>query len=285
MVSDADNRSRPALLSLIMLAVLMLSIGAAWLVAFPRQTAYRHGIDVLHSFDARTLNDYWSRNAESLFIAHDVAGRPIGWKGTLRNHTGNFFLGRAMTRLSALSADESWAISDDLKTADYAASSPHYSVHWQDEIISVKAAMVLPNGIRKVVALPPERLENYLPPCLLELAVARVAKTQQVATFAIVDSSLFAHNQPVIRTLNLTIKPTGPHIVQTTIQSDAAITAIYILGDDGTVSEIQEDRITYKRATREDVEKYFPDVSFPARSTPAAPEEETMAEEPPVDGD
>jgi hypothetical protein len=266
-----------------MLVVLVLSVAAAWMVAFPRQRAYRHAVEMLHSFDAGTLSSYWSAHEESWFIAYDVAGRAIGWEGTFLRTSGNSFTGGTFTRLPDFADQEEWKVSGDLKTTDYAETFPHYSVHSQDGMISVKAAIQLSNGLRKVVALPgdgrSERVENYLPPFLIELAVARVAKTQQAATFAIVDSSPFAARQAVLRTLSLTIKPTGPHTVQTTIEGDPVVTMVYVLTNDGDVSEIQDlhNRITYKRASRQDVEKHFHDETLPAPMNPPAEKEETPA--------
>jgi hypothetical protein len=133
-----------------------------------------------------------------------------------------------------------------------------------------------------VAELPPgsqgERVDNYLPPCLIRLAVARVAKTQQAATFAIVDSSPFTEHHPALRMLDLAITPAGPHTVQATLRGDTDTTYIYILDGDGDISEIQDlhNRITFKRATRQDVQDHFPNDALPA-PTPPAPEEETPA--------
>jgi hypothetical protein len=286
MVFSTDNRPRPALLSLIMLAVLVLSVAAAWLVAFPRQSAYRHAVDILRSFNARELNSYWSSHQETWFVAHDASGA-IGWKSTFLQRSGNSFVGDTIARRSQLFRGEHWDISDDLKTIDYRATFPDFSykVLQHEETIKVEFPVRLPNGTVRWVPLPPdgqgERVENYLPPCLIEQAVAHVAKTQQAATFAIVDGAPFAAHQPAMRTLNLAITPIGPHTVQTTAQGDTAITTIYILADDGSVSEIQDrqNRITYKRTTRENVEKQYPHERLPEFSASlTAPKEELSAD-------
>jgi hypothetical protein len=289
MVFGADNRPRPALLSLIMLAVLVLSVAAAWLLAVPRQAAYRHAIDILHSLDADTLSNYWATHDDTWFIAYDASGR-IGWQGTLLGRAGKLFTGRTKTKLQLPNSpnfidEERWGISDDLKTTDYTETSPTYKVISRDGAIRVRFLVESPNGIVKPVDLPPggqgERVDNYLPPCLIELAVARVAKTQRGATFAIVDSSPFVQHQPALRMLNLAITPAGPHTVQVTLRGDTDITYVYILAADGDISEIQDlhGRITFKRATRQDVEKDFPDdvLPDPAPVPPVTPKEETPA--------
>ena len=201
--SDRPALSRQSLLTIVMLAVLLISVGGAWLLARGRGAMARTAVEIIRQIRGDGLARHWDPQTVRWYLDRRD-GRAGAWRLLLRaRRQGGGFEGLTfIVRQSHPNRRVTWAywsLNADATSGTYFArtlSGQHLGRGWA-HVIDSKTIVALADGqitIRQDIGPEPflsqaDTPPAYLPEGALALAQALVARRKAKAVFKITQDS------------------------------------------------------------------------------------------------
>jgi hypothetical protein len=181
------ERHRQLLLSLVLLAILGLSVLGAWSLVQSRQVPVARARDILRGIRDKTLSPYWgSQEVSRWYLVQDASGRAVGYMVRLRKPDDKDYSGLTLTRMGNAQQGESWTLDAAATEGSYTATIGGRAV--ADTQITLHDGQVTvtqpwEGGTGRASSPAPE---NYIPEGLLWLVVAEVSRTAAEARFCFI---------------------------------------------------------------------------------------------------
>jgi len=260
------DRHRSGLLSLVMLAVLLVSVGAAqWLVRCYGAAA-RRGADILAKVRTNKLDTYWKDDtSRQWYLIEDHNGKAMGYRTVAQRKTRDGYAGASRLVLRTESHVEHWQLSPDAAKGRYQAIShmptgdlDRTDILLQDGLVTVTKAAL--DAIGEASYPAPD---NYAPEGLLSLLIAETIKSGQKAAFSLVDNEQAIVEGKVFFS-RVTVTPQGPRQarVECARLGDTS-ELVYRLDDQGRIvaREYGEGAMAEKLVTLRQLTKAFPHLA------------------------
>jgi len=276
----AVSPRRQALVAVVMLAVLLGSVGAAWWLVHHTAAPHRTGEEILRELRREGLGAYWSGIREQWYLRH-VDGRPRGWRLVLRApaegggfHGLHVFGHQAPAGQGRIIKWEKWRLNADATEGEFTAGDvvTGRTTHLAgtDTEIRLSGGMIeakqVIDGILldSTVAAP----GNYAPEGTLSLLHRLVADRRTEAAFRLV----FNEEEPVGRETYLatavmrydgTAQVDGKEARRVRVRASGrrvAEEAAYYLDAEGNVLSVIVEGFREAPASAEEVSALFPDA-------------------------
>jgi hypothetical protein len=182
-----SERHRQSLLGLVLLAILGLSVLAAWTMVQARQAPADRGKDMLRGIRTRTLSSYWgSQESSRWYLVRDSAGRSVGYMVRARKPVEKGHSGLTLMRMGNVQHGESWALDAAATQGSYTSTIGGRGV--LDTQITLRDDQVTVSrpwegGSGKATSPAPG---NYIPEGLMPLIVAEVSRTAAETRFCFI---------------------------------------------------------------------------------------------------
>jgi len=178
------RQSRQFLLSLVLLAVLAVSVLAAWVMVRVRQAPIARGQAILRQMRDRTLQEFWGDKPDMTWLlTREPGGQPVGYMARARWRTDEGYEGAVFATVQGHRQAERWSIDPSASAGTYVGD-----IGWMaatETFITLSAGRVtVRQGRSKPVAKAAPG--NYIPEGLMWLVVAEVSKTDKSAVFSMV---------------------------------------------------------------------------------------------------
>ncbi|MCD4699311.1 MAG: hypothetical protein K8R91_01910 [Phycisphaerae bacterium] len=185
-----SETARRGLLAGLMLAVLVASVGIAWLLDRRSSGRVRAGTKIIHEIRDKGLGHYWSDELQIDWYLIYSKGNAIGWRASTRAKSADkTFIGVDVEVVPRqYSSHEIWTLNADVTVGTYHADFRKADSQGSRTDISMS------DGVVRVVQHVPGRrvtasaqvTENYLPEGTLSLAVRKASEMRANAQFAMV---------------------------------------------------------------------------------------------------
>ncbi len=187
-----SETTRRGLLAGLMLAVLLASVGIAWLLDRRSAGKVHAGAKIVQKIRAKGLEHYWPEKLQIDWFLIQSNGNTIGWKASARARAsgGGKFIGVDVEVVPEQhSSHEIWTLNADATAGAYHADFRSAGGK------GLKTDILLNDGVVTVIQYTTavrsakaraDAPENYLPEGTLHLAVRQAADTRADAQFAMV---------------------------------------------------------------------------------------------------
>ncbi len=178
------ERRRQWLLSLVLLAILVGSVLAAWSLVRSRQAPAARAKDLLRGIRDKTLSPYWgSQELSRWYLVRDSSGQAVGFMVRARKPAGKGYSGITLLRIGGLQQGESWTIDPAATQGFYTATLGGRDL--PDTQITLRDGQVIVTkpwaGSTSQATSPVPA--NYIPEGLLPLLAAQVSRTSAEVRF------------------------------------------------------------------------------------------------------
>jgi hypothetical protein len=199
------SQPRPGLVSLVLLGVLLLTVGGAWLVVRFYFSASREGAVILEDMRKQGLHALWPQKRYVARFARKAPGGAVLARITSTRQPSAGAFGGTETFEAASTAvretgnvKETWAVSDDLTEADYRAD--YFTRSFSVRIVLNKGRVSF-QGSNMAQAVATDAPANYMPEGLESLVVRQVAQRGTKASFQSIanENSFGAKNIVMLR--------------------------------------------------------------------------------------
>lgn len=188
---NKSNKSHFAVIAVIMLVVLLLSTGAAWLLVARRGQAAETGSAIVQTIRERTLGSFWPRPRVQWYLRSED-DQPSGWHLSIIRPSGNFYHGLEISYILTPSGPrvtwERWQLTHDISAGAYRAGiyRPDTNAQIVDTTIDYKDGQVTVQQGRELTYSQSPAPLNYLPEGTLHLACLLAGKQGSKAYFKLV---------------------------------------------------------------------------------------------------
>ena len=185
---DSPRVSRQGLLTAVMFVLLLLSVGAAWLLTRGRGSPTRAAMNVLEQIRADGLGAHWEGQTVRWYVIR-ANGKPVGWRLLLRagRDDGGF---EGLEFIVAGNAPRRsvnwwhWSLNADATKGVYVAQALSRRNFGKTIVKLGNGRIVIQQELKSglftsAASVPP----TYLPPGLMRLAYSLVARNKSQATF------------------------------------------------------------------------------------------------------
>ena len=263
MTENQENPPRPMLLTLVLLGVLGLSVGAAWLLTQSRQGPVAAGAEILAQIRQKGLQAYWPNDSTQSFYIQRRGGKPINWSITYRRPQGEAFEGVELV-VGALEIRSNWQLADNLSAGQYQSRVMNRQ-HVQQEDTEIvyeggqlKVTRVVgPRGHVGSVLAP----ENYIPENSKELAIFEAIKQNRPVSYRIILDQQAVDDNGRVLFANFNVTPLGALKARCEIVTadNKIATDIYEFNEAGEMIGIESaNGLSLKEATPGEVLREFP---------------------------
>jgi hypothetical protein len=199
MTQDSAN-PRPALVTIVMLGVLLLTVGAAWVVVRYYYSPSRVGATVIAEIRRRTLGELWPKQKYAAwFDRKDALGKIESRRGVVRQSSNGAFAGEmlhlavsgASRRIGNVRAD--WTMSDNLTKGYYRASYLGLGLAVEIDLDGQQVHLRGTQMGTESVDVP----ANYIPEGLEWLAIRLAAQGGKKATFMLISDIASLQNKTI----------------------------------------------------------------------------------------
>jgi hypothetical protein len=273
---ETAQRRRPMMLAAVMVAVLLVSLGAAaWLVQ-ARGGKYSRGVEILEHIRREGLPSFWGDGeATSWYLLRRQDGVAVGWRMVQRAPAAGGYTGKKISRTGPRLHVEAWSVDVRGRLSSYRAEgstvarSPRSGSRLIAKTDSTRIALrggrveVLRNEAGRERLGTGDAPANYIPEGLHTLVYFLATAGQQEASF----TTVFNEQSVVGNRAHfswLRVEPQGARRVRLV---SGAGEHVYQFGGNGELLrlEMPEAGRHYERVPAESVQEAFPDASYFAR--------------------
>jgi hypothetical protein len=239
MTTDAPQ-SRPALVSLVLMGVLLLAVAGAWLMVRFYHSPSRVGADILQDMRKQGLPALWpARRFAVRFQQKDPSGKLQRRVSMVRQPAEGSFAGHAYTE--AVSGpprrvgniEEAWIVTNDLSEANYVAV---YRTFWVKIELNKDQLSVEGSGMDRVTEDTPA---NYIPEGLEDLAIRQAARGGKKASFQMISDEQSFESKS-IAFIRMVVTPVSRQEARCRLEgSGGSLEMTYHLDAAGEVERIQ----------------------------------------------
>ena len=282
---EMPRNKRNFLAGVAMLAVLLLTTAAAWVLVSTRGADRRRGAAVLSDIRRQMLPALWGDEPrEAWYLRTDPDGKSLGWWRSLRYRTADGYLGREQVVLEdGTQWRENWRIDDAAARGRYVfnAVGRKLPAGFLDVSIAMeegKVAVASSEWPQSVIALAPPQ---YVPEGLLEL-VAYIAgrRGQTIACDSIANEAAIQGGQVLFMTFAMEPQQQAGEGVISVAVRGAGSERLFVFDKTGGVQRVEHrgDGTAWVQVTREKVGQSYPEVLRMGR--PGEASQEQPGEEP-----
>ena len=260
-----SNRANRSLLAVVMLAVLAVTVGGAWLMTYRVRRRVSAGARIMREIRRRGLGEFWSDSLVIDWYLTYAGDRPdpVGWRAALRGPTGDGgFAGLSIHTYGNGYAYEQWRLNADATQGFYQAGTAAGRRRQDDTHVRLQdgGVTVWTLGDQRgdgTATAPPE----YLPEGCVRLAVRRTARLGREAQFAIVYNEMI-NRQGRVRLGRVRLDPEAgdDEGAADRVREDAE--HVYRLNADGRIEAIIAGDTRSRLVDREQVLAHFPDAAL-----------------------
>jgi hypothetical protein len=237
------SKSRPTVATLAMLALLLLTVGAAWLLVRFYHTSSREGALLVQEMRTQRLHTLWPAKPYSAWFARqDRADQVQGRLHVVRRPTDGGFEGEE-THLTIPGRPsgpgtvvERWFVSDDLAHGRYKADYETGEVRVTIDLENRKVTLTGP-GIDGITEDAPA---HYLPEGVARLAVRMVAASGRKAAFVTISNEASVQKKRMVF-FDVVMTPVSPREVRVAYELGGAKLDEWIFHLDGNGEVIREE--------------------------------------------
>ncbi len=288
MFTPRDKYStRQKLLAPVMVGILAVSVGAAWLLAHVRQGRVDAAEEVLATLRSRGLRAIWGdRPWRAYFVGRTQEGEPVGWLAMIRKPTDSGYVGTFEMHRAGdgyrMNASSRWELDNGARNGRYFAvqrvTDPRtrMSREFETSIELSPARLEIiesgPRGAAEASLRPPE---NYLPEGAMSAVVRLMRDAPDRTGFQqLLDTQAIRYGKAYFATV-LFDAAQGDAVEVVTHSMGETGTQVYRLDDTGEVRGIEDpEGVSYQAASLEKVLKLFPDSHRRLERTAATREAE-----------
>jgi hypothetical protein len=264
-IRNDGSQAKLGMVAVVMIAILAVSIGLAWLQTKPPAALPQSGGGIISKLGEDTLDEYWaSAHDTHWFIGLKPKSRPVGWQMLSRDRgSDNMFSGsRVDQSVRALPQESRWQLKTDLSEGLYIAYSPiagGQTIETRIMLSKNEVSVIRSNGKQKLTASAP-RPDNYVPEGAFHLILKLVAESGGATTVKMIHDEIAIAGGSV-HFITVLLTPLGDNLVEVTypdIRSGYSI--IYHLDpEDCTVYryEYPASETIYSSCSKERVAKTF----------------------------
>jgi len=244
-----------------MLAVLLASIGAAWLVGHRRAIPQQRGAEILRDIRRRSLSAFWPEGrVERWFLGLDARGRAVAWRRTTRTardggYEGTIYSGHGKGMIS----QETWQLSGDASAGEYTGLAiGQWTI--DQTLIGLKDGKVTVRRGRGAKPVSANAPDNYIPEGLGGLVLFLASRqSEQIVCHMIFNETAVVQQE--VHFTPVTLVPEGRGQVRMIVQGMHRGVR-YDYDADGLVKRIEdlEQNVVFSPASREDVIEHFEGV-------------------------
>lgn len=250
------RRDRQTILSVIMLGVLFVSVGVAWLVAYHGRGPTNRGSGIIQHIREKGLDAFWDRQTvEAWYLGRDEQGKPIAWQRATRRFTDGQYVGtRIIGAAEGVLSRESWRINNTATEGLYEGLSVGRVPVTQIALADGKATVRTGLRARTATSQTPP---NYVPEGLSWLVFSLAAKAKQdVSCRMIFDNAALVSGELVNFTAVNLIPAKGNRLRMRVAGGQFDI--VYRFDDLPMPEQITHPTgIVYQRVSREELLKHF----------------------------
>lgn len=271
-----DLRQR-SILALVLLAILLAVVGAAWQLSTSRGAKIAAAADLLQQVRKDKLTKYWpDETTQECFLGVDPSGKALTWIVKARQKLANGYQGASVQRLiNGPALPEKWQLSASAASGRYvgpANSNDQVEISMRDGRVSVTYARIGPPPVlAQRHSLAPA---NYIPKGMKELVLAQAAKAGRAMMFRIIENDQPIAGQEVHFT-SVEVQPAGPNAIRWKPVSPGSKSDLtYTFDEEGQLLKIADGDFTIKRTTMSQLLKSFPNderlrnLALPAEEAP-----------------
>jgi hypothetical protein len=262
---NRTEKTRSALLSLVMLVVLLASVLAAWSLVTARGAMFDRAAAVIQEIREKTLPSLLGgKPVTTYYLLRDAKGRNLGYTiDTRRPVNGNFSGVRLMRQAKAV-FHEQWRLRNDIASGQYLGISQE-PARAEETRITLKDKQVTVEQVvgSKLMQVRDAAPSNYIPEGLTPLVIRLVVQRGQKASFkTISDSEAIIQGQLNFTTVTLTPLSDRKVRYEAELFPLGKIDRIYSLDAGGQVLQSLDNAggITEQAVTYDEIIRAYPEV-------------------------
>lgn len=255
-----NTRNKRPLLSIIMLGVLLVSVGIAWMVTREPQAARARTEDILDEIRSRKLSRWWGKKPVELwYIARDKDSKPIGWQRITRSFAAGGYAGTRQAHIRDLRISEKWTLNNDATAGVYIGQALTSREILQTRITLKNDEITVHSGLwnEPVKSSVPS---NYIPEGLATLVFFLAASGHEDASCRMIfDADAVIPGR--INFHSVKLLPEGSRRIRHVL-TRGRYEMIYKFDSKGFIERIEylNEGITYTRTSRNEISKHFEDM-------------------------
>lgn len=273
---ETIRRRRPVMLAAVMVAVLLVSLGAAaWLVR-ARGGELSRGVEILEHIRRKGLPSFWGDGtSRSWYLLRRQDGVAVGWRMVQRAPAAGGYIGKEISRIGPRLHEEAWSVDVQGRLSRYRAEgstvarSPRSGSRLIAKTDSTRIALrsgrveVLRNEAGRERLGTRDAPVNYIPEGLHTLVYFLAAAGQREASF----TTVFNEQSIVGNRAHFSWQRAEPQGARRVRVVFGAGEHVYQFGGNGELLrlEMPEAGLHYERVPAESVQEAFPDAPYFAR--------------------